>query len=461
VTLSFKTLRAKHSSLRYRGYSIKRCDTQVKVTFHLLLEPSIEFNPTLVFDAPGVSNERLAPYLFNLGMVETISYWKASCPRKVIVENAPISDEQRVWWHDLFINGLGEFFFQNDIDPSDASLLTIEASSRGPTSAAPSKNNSATGELVLVAGGKDSSLSLELLKILDPSARREVLILNPNRSSLESASIAGYPSPITVHRTIDKNLLALNSQGYLNGHTPFSAYLAFLGTMVAEIRGLGSVIVSNEQSANEGNAVFHGLTVNHQYSKGLRFERQFREYIGRELAGGATYYSLIRPLFDLQVSALFAHVAPHHLSSFRSCNVGQREDRWCARCPKCAFVGLTLAPFIPHTRHADIFGAGFFNSPQIIQHIEELTGLRKHKPFECVGTVSESRDALVLTLERYEQERIPTPAGLSIIEKALAAQGHLPTLQQARSTLQSWCDDHELPLKYAQTLRSLIENLPL
>jgi len=458
VTVPFATLRSQHPTLRYLGHSIERRGTEVKVTFHLRLDPSIDFNPTLTFNAPGVSDERLDPFLFNLGMVETISYWKASCPPKVLIENRSLSEEQTSWWHDLFIHGLGEFFFQNDIDPSDPKLLTIESNKSAQPSQKPhTQREPRAGELILAAGGKDSSLSLELLKTFAPSVRREALILNPTRSSTESVRIAGYAPPITVTRTIDKNLLSLNANGYLNGHTPFSAYLAFLGAMIADIRGLGSVIVSNEQSANEGNATFHGLTVNHPYSKGLRFERRFREYAARELPGCASYYSLIRPLFDLQVSALFARMGEAHLLSFRSCNVGQREDRWCGECPKCAFVGLTLAPFISVQKHHDIFGTNLFSRSEIIHCVEELTGVRDHKPFECVGTVSESRDALVLTLDRFSTEKLECPKGLSEVALALSARGHLPSLDQARATLRAWSDDHELPTPYATALRAIVE----
>jgi len=286
-----------------------------------------------------------------------------------------------------------------------------------------------------------------------------VLILNSTRSAAESVQLAGYHDPIIVRRTIDKNLLSLNAQGYLNGHTPFSAYLAFLGTMIADSRGLSSVIVANERSASEENAVFHGLPVNHQYSKGIRFERRFKEYAQREFPGGASYYSVIRPLYDLQVSGLFARVAPNHLSSFRSCNVGQREDRWCGHCPKCAFVYLTIAPFISPDRRKEIFGAELFEVPSILEAIEELTGVKNHKPFECVGTLGESRDALVLTLSRYEEECREAPQGLRDIAQKLSKQGHLPSLESAKSTLRSWTDEHELPSDYAHKLRALLAEI--
>lgn len=460
MTPTFTSLREKHPLLRYRGYALARQGDEATATFLIDLEPGIEFRPTLTFSAKGKTDEQLEPYLAHLGLVETISYWKAACPPRVIIEGYKLTDDQTAWWRDLFIHGLGEFFFVNSIDPSAPDLLTIE--SWGERSLPPthtSDSNTSGKELVLAAGGKDSSLALEMLKSFDASRERAVMILNPTRSARESVQIAGYADPIIVQRTIDPKLLALNSQGYLNGHTPFSAYLAFLSLLIAEINGCSSTIVSNERSASEENTIFHGLPVNHQYSKSIRFERRFKDYVARYLPGSASYYSIIRPLYDLQVSALFSRLAPKHLSSFRSCNVGQKADRWCGSCPKCAFVGITLAPFLSHERWVEIFGGDLFQSPPIIGALEELTGTRDHKPLECVGTLAESRDALVLTLARYEREGRAAPAGLGTIARTLASRSELPTAEAARETLRAWCDDHEIPRDYAGKLKTLLSEV--
>lgn len=460
MSSTFTTIRSKHPTLTYRGYTLAREGDSLKATFLIDLAASIQFRPTISFPATEMEVAQLEPFLVHLGLVETISYWKAACPPRVIIEGYRLTQEELEWWHDLFIHGLGEFFFVNDIDPNQPGLLTIESRGEKPlprlTRSSSSKKE---GELVLAAGGKDSSLTLEMLKRFDPSVRRETLILNPSRSASESVTIAGYSEPIIVRRTIDTQLLELNARGYLNGHTPFSAYLAFLGTMIAEMRNLASVVVSNERSASEENTIFHGLAINHQYSKGIRFERRFRAYAAEHFPGCASYYSIIRPLYDLQVSGLFATLAPHHLHSFRSCNVGQRDDRWCGRCPKCAFVSLTLAPFLSPEQRASIFGTELFEVPEILSAIEELTGVRDHKPLECVGTLGESRDALVLTLDRYAREGISAPPGLVAIAAQLTQQGALPTVEHARATLTAWSNDHELPFEYSKELKTLLREL--
>ena len=69
--------------------------------------------------------------------------------------------------------------------------------------------------------------------------------------------MAGFENTniIEVYRTIDKNLIDLNKEGFINGHTPFSAMLAFFSYFIAYILGKRYIALSNESSANESNVV--------------------------------------------------------------------------------------------------------------------------------------------------------------------------------------------------------------
>ena len=134
-------------------------------------------------------------------------------------------------------------------------------------------------------------------------------------------------------------MLELNRQGYLNGHTPFSALVAFSGIIAARMHGLSMVALSNESSANESTV--QGSTVNHQYSKSFKFEEDFHYYQNTYLRGSAYYFSLLRPLSEFQIARYFAGQKQYH-GIFRSCNAGSRTDSWCGHCPKCLFVYLIL-----------------------------------------------------------------------------------------------------------------------
>ncbi len=291
--------------------------------------------------------------------------------------------------------------------------------------ARPPQQNSLKGDLVLVGGGKDSVVVLEALKKSGRAIRP--MVLNPTPAALRNIRIAGLSDPLIVSRTIDRKLLDLNKAGYLNGHTPFSAYLAFLGLFVATIHGYEYVIAGNEASANEGNVMYKGFEINHQYSKSFRFEKRFREYTTMYLPTKSQYFSLLRPLNELQIAMLFSRF-PQYFSSFRSCNVGAKTDSWCGQCPKCAFAWLILSPFLSTEQLIAMFGSDLSKRKIIQQHIQNL--VEGSKPFECVGTKEECR---------------------------VAADFHNPELTKLKQMLlKHWNSENFVPEAYAKILRSLL-----
>ena len=336
-----ETLRTRHPRLRYLSYHSQFTNNELQCSFEFLLEPNIYFRPTVTFPhVPEYTPESLDTFIFHLGLIELISYWKSCCCPVISIEAGSLSKEQLSWWHDLYTHGLGEFYFQNSINFTATDFLTIEVNSSDSHSPTESSKR---GALVLVGGGKDSIVSLELLR--ETRARIAALVLNPIPASLRSAELANYNKIVSIRRTIDPTLLKLNAQGYLNGHTPFSAYLGFASMLTARLHGYNEIIASNESSANESNTEFRGLAVNHQYSKSFRFEHAFRNYCMKWLDPHLSYFSFLRPLLDTQIASLLCKY-PHHLSSFRSCNVNHRKDSWCTRCPKCAFVFLCVGAIL-------------------------------------------------------------------------------------------------------------------
>ena len=80
-----------------------------------------------------------------------------------------------------------------------------------------------------------------------------------------------------IRRNLDPLLLDMNGKGFLNGHTPFSALLAFYTLLAAAVTGKKYIALSNETSANE--PTIPGTDMNHQYSKSYEFETGFRKYV--------------------------------------------------------------------------------------------------------------------------------------------------------------------------------------
>jgi hypothetical protein len=179
---------------------------------------------------------------------------------------------------------MGEFFYVNQIDFRSPDYLKIAA--RKPNGENTFQMHAghrrpARRSLVLVSGGKDSALALHALR--EAGEEFNCLLLNPPPSAMVVAAIAGCTGPIIVRRTLDPRMLELNRQGYLNGHTPFSAYLAFLGLTGAVLFDYDRVVVSNERSSDEGNVRFLGAEINHQYPRPA-FETAMREYTRAYLA---------------------------------------------------------------------------------------------------------------------------------------------------------------------------------
>lgn len=453
--MNVDALRVKHPNFIYESFDLTRERTSLTITFTFSLEPDIVFRPTVTLPvSPELSPVEVNSVAFHLGMAESISYWKAACSPNLIIKAGRLTDDQINWWHDLFIHGLGEFFFRNVIDFTRPDFLTIRSLPRAPVF---DKINvpSLSGDLVMVGGGKDSIVTLETLRI--PPGRRNVFMLNPTPAAEIVAKTAGYENPLVVRRTIDPALIELNKQNYLNGHTPFSAYLAFLGIIVAAMHGYRQVITSNEQSAAEGNVLFHGLEVNHQYSKSFRFEKRFRKYAAAYLNPEIGYFSFLRPLYELQIAKLFtAYIAKY--PRFLSCNVNKGTS-WCGQCPKCAFVYLSLFPFLPHAQLMNIFGNNFFESKKIQQYITELVGLGANKPFDCVGTKKESIMAVILCINKYTRLGQEIPEFFRKLADRLRLTQFDNPHQIELSLASDWVNDNYLPDAYARLLKNKLSNI--
>lgn len=448
--MTFAQLRLKHPRLVYRFFTVQNKNGEIVIEHEFLLEPDILFRPRTVIPYDGqIRPGELDLFAFHLGLAESVSYWKAACPAEFVVEAGVLSQEQIRFWKELYIHGLGEFFFQNRIDFTLPDFLSIQSAGSLVLPSSSPRLPEDHADLVLVGGGKDSAVTLGMLSQSHRTVRP--MAVNPTQATRNIISVSGIPDPIYVQREIDPRLLSLNQEGYLNGHTPFSAYLAFLGSLVGYLCGTENVIVSNERSANEGNVMYRGMEINHQYSKSFRFEEAFRRYVSSFLPDAPSYFSLLRPLNDLQIGRLFTSML-QYFSVFLSCNAGSRTNAWCGKCAKCAFTYLSLSPFVPYNTMIEIFGRDYFAVPDILTHIEALTGLSGMKPLDCVGTQDESVLAVHLSVGRYVQDGREVPEGLLKIKSDL----HIPEekLQEMkRNILETWGDTYNLPEEHLAILR--------
>ena len=408
----FDALRKEFSTFTFERQTVKCENGALSLAFDFNLDDRYHFCPTLeiparpFFDWDGISMKQLETLAFQIGMTELVSYWKIACPKRVVVKPFALSESQKKFWKKLYYNGRGEFLYLNGITVSEAELMVIEGidtlTSFGMTClqkpadhVIPSDVGASVSmgswlkeqTIVPIGGGKDSVVTLECLRKEMPVIP---MIVNPRGATLNCVKTAGYKDDdfIVINRTLDPTMLKLNAEGYLNGHTPFSALLAFISILVAFGSRSKYIALSNENSANESTVP--GTNINHQYSKSIEFESDFRNYVAENLSDEVQYFSFLRPLSELQIASLFAKCEAYH-PVFRSCNAGSKTDSWCGQCPKCLFTWIILSPFLSREKLIAIFGKDLMADESLRPIFEELNGTAPVKPFECVGTVEEVR----------------------------------------------------------------------
>lgn len=403
----YYSLRNKYPTFTFDKYTITENSDNIEIEYTFNITGLAEFKPTWKFPKSNtvpIDDVKLKTLVFSLGLVELISYWKISCASKVIIKCGTLDSNQIEWWKKQYFYGLGEFFYTNGINADINDFMSIECTGENIVGSINTPN--LDGNLIPIGGGKDSAVTIEILKTFKDKS--SCYIINPRGATLDTAEIAGYTDEnlITVGRTLDKNMLELNKHGFLNGHTPFSAIVAFSAVITAYLQGKNYVVLSNEASANESTV--SGSYVNHQYSKSFQFEKDFCDYEKKYINSGVHYFSLLRTMSEFQIAEYFAKQKQYH-KIFKSCNAGSKENIWCCNCPKCLFVYIILSPFLSETELINIFGENLLEKEKLKLTFEQLIGLSPEKPFECVGSRDEVNTAIAMTISNIENKNGKLP----------------------------------------------------
>ncbi len=461
-------LRNKYPEFLYKKYSYDIIGDNLEIYFDFSIEPGILFKPSVVVKNVSrsrinkIKKEVIDNLIFHLGLIEMLSYWKCTCSPKIRIEAGSLDKNQTKWWKDLIIKGMGQFFYENKIDWRKPNFVKIETQNRNK--AFLHKEILRNRVLIPVGGGKDSPVTIEILK----KSKKQIgcFSLNPTPAARQIIKIAGCKKPIIVERKIDPKLLELNQKGFLNGHTPFSAYLAFLSVLLAIIFDYKYIAFSNERSSNEGNLKYLGEIINHQYSKSFEFEKKFSDYCSKYLTQnystpGVEYFSFLRPLYEIQISRIFSKY-PKYFSAFLSCNEafktysGRKKplSKWCGNCPKCLFVFASLYPFLNRIKIRKIFGENLFRKVSLMPLMEQLIGEKKFKPFECVGTRKESLVAFYLGWKK-DKRRSNMPFLLKHFEKKILPK-HKNLEAESMKILNAWDPENNLPKSFERVLKKSI-----
>lgn len=335
-----------------------------------------------------------------LALMLGISYWKLFCPKTIEIRFKQFSRKEAEFWNTVYTKGLGEFFYRNQID--FRGLVNFPHSENAAVSKPEARLLGAKGTLILVGGGKDSSVSFELAK--KSGIPLTQFVVNSDRIKDAVMDISGGPRLI-ANREIDSLLFDLvKRDDVYKGHVPATAIVQAIALCASILYGFDYVVASNEESASYGNVSYLGEEINHQWSKSLEYEKLWQKYVTDFVTPAVLPFSLLRPLSELKIIQLFARHSKY-FPAFSSCNKNftikdKQTVRWCNDCPKCAFVFAGLAAFLPREKVEGIFGENLFAKKELIPLYRELLGLEKIKPFECVGTPEEVRLMLWLSSEK-------------------------------------------------------------
>ncbi len=445
--MDFCEVREKYPKFIYNDYKITEEEDRIVIEYHFEIENLTKFNPRIEilkknFKFNKINSNEVKNIVFNLGMVEAISYFKSTCSPQFFIKCGKLDAFQESWFKKLYYLGLGEFRFINNIKIEQNKL--VEFISIGEEIEVKQNDDKFSGCVIPVGGGKDSNVTMDLLKNYKNDSL--VFMIGGKKVSKECAKVAGYTDEqiIEVKRIIDKNLLNLNKQGFFNGHTPFSAIVAFISYLCSYMLGKKYIALSNEDSANETNV--DGENINHQYSKTIEFENDFREYARKYLKADIEYFSMLRPISELQIAMLFSRIENFH-TIFKSCNVGSKSEPWvwCCDCPKCLFVYTILSPFLYKEKLINIFGEDLFEKENLLKTFVELCGYGETKPFECVGTYSEIRFAISKTIENLEKQDKKLPYLLEYYKNNFELS--------KENLLEFYNENNNLPKEFAEILK--------
>ncbi|MDR1076397.1 MAG: endonuclease domain-containing protein [Xanthomonadaceae bacterium] len=360
-----------------------------------------------------------------LHLIAGVSYYKAAVPPSIRIEGYDIDKATAVLLEEIYFHGLAEFAYRNGLDLRGR----IQFPANAPEMAAAPPLGLRDHALAAIGGGKDSLVTIEALRAAGQA--QTATWVGGSQLIRACAECSGLPM-LRIGRMLAPELFEINRQDAYNGHIPVTAINSSILVLAALLLDVDQVAFSNERSASSGSLVADSGEVNHQWSKGWAFEKDFGEYVEQRIAADLRYYSLLRPLSELAVARQFARI-DHYDAYFSSCNrnfhiLGEKPaQRWCGLCPKCHFVFLALAPFMPKTRLMRIFGRNLLDDAEQTGGYDALLEYREHKPFECVGEGRESRaamatlaqhpewreDTLVARFVREIQPRLD-PAGLAI-----------------------------------------------
>jgi UDP-N-acetyl-alpha-D-muramoyl-L-alanyl-L-glutamate epimerase len=390
----------KVSSFTFCDYKVNAARSVVKFTYRVEFQGGRKktYTDQLFFqDIAPKSWEKipetvLKPTLQALLLMLGINYWCVFPTKNIYIENFKLTREQAQFWDSLYLNGLGEFFYDMQIDFRNLIAFPYDPSFVAP---AATRFKRPSRALLLNGAGKDSILSAEILK--ESKTSFDFFAFAPTPAHKRIATLLGIKT-IEVNRRRDPSLERTMLFAGISSAYPSVSTFTFTAVLLAELIGYNSIIFSNERSADFGNLTYLGLAVNHQWCKSSEAEKMVNDYIQNYITPDISSRSLLRKLSELEIVRRFVQY-PQYLYSATSCNTYfwlphiqqllQRTNYWCNRCPKCVFLFACFSAFLPKKEVIDIFGSNLYTKKRLLPLFRRILGIEGFKPLDCVGEPEE------------------------------------------------------------------------
>lgn len=339
-----------------------------------------------------------------------INYWQVFPTRDIRIDSFVLTKEQAHFWDTLYLNGLGEFFYDMQMNFHDLVAFPYSESAVVP---ALTRIDLPARALLLNGAGKDSILSAEILK--ESGASFDFFSFAPTPAHKRIAKLVGAKT-VEVDRKRDGRVEFIASLFGVSTAYPSVSTFTFIAVLISELLGYNSIIFSNEKSADFGNLTYRGLEVNHQWCKSSEAEKIINEYIQKFITPSISTSSLLRQYNEIEIVKRFVKY-PKYLPYFTSCNnyfwlpwpiqLLFRKAYWCRNCPKCVFLFACFSAFLPKREVVQMFGGDLYAKKSLLPLFRRILGIEGFKPLDCVGEPNEMILAMRLAISHGEYTNEP------------------------------------------------------
>jgi UDP-N-acetylmuramoylalanine--D-glutamate ligase len=389
----------------FTSYDFKPAQKQAFFHYKMVFTNGNELTFTETLFLPKVPHLKNIPdglmehLLLSLHIGLGISYYKTFTPKNIRIK--PLSRSVAEFWTTVYRKGLGEFWYRNNLDPAQSPSFPIDKNITDESWKISRKDRGLVG----IGGGKESIVLAEMFKENNYPITSFEIEMHQKSSLVDSVMKQVGAPKLKIRRMLDEQLFDKNLAIY-NGHIPISMIYGLLGVFCAVLYDYAYVVVGNARSSDYGNLRHKGEEVNHQWSKTEEFEMLFQKYVREFVTPDITYFSPLRAFYEIRVIKMFTKYE-QYFPYFSSCNrnfkVYQdgKPKRWCGECPKCAYVYLLLAGFLPKEKLLAIFEQDLLAKEELVPLYKDILGFGIMKPFDCVGRFEESQAGLYLASKKY------------------------------------------------------------